>query len=95
MLFSLTINLRTVPDRGATDGIVPTRSQVWGELIHAARGDHLDTVGHFDDPSHVPPHIDWLASGSKFRRPAFEALWSDVATFIAEATSMSSPRRSE
>jgi pimeloyl-ACP methyl ester carboxylesterase len=90
-----TAHYETVPDRGATDGIVPTRSQVWGELIHAARGDHLDTVGHFDDPSHVPPHIDWLASGSKFRRPAFEALWSDVATFIAEATSMSSPRRSE
>lgn len=78
-----------LPDKRSTDGIVPTRSQVWGELIHAARGDHLDTCGHFDDPTHEPPHIDWLASGSKFRRPAFEALWNDVAQFIAETTSMS------
>jgi hypothetical protein len=83
------------PDEDATDGIVPTRSQVWGELIHAARGDHLDTVGHFDDPTHTPPHVDWLATGSGFDRPSFEALWNDVADFVCAATSMSPGTRAD
>ena len=73
-----------VPDHRDNDGVVPTRSQVWGEVIHAARADHLDVVGHFKGPKHDPPHIDWLATGSRFRRPAFEALWSDIASFIAD-----------
>lgn len=72
-----------VPTSRATDGVVPTLSQVWGKLIHAARADHLDACGHFDDPHHDPPHVDWIATGSGFDRPAFEALWSDVADFVA------------
>lgn len=74
-----------VPTARASDGIVPTLSQLWGELIHAARGDHLDVVGHFNDAAHDPPHVDWIATGSGFDRASFEALWSDVATFIADA----------
>ena len=69
--------------RGANDGIVPTHSQVWGDVIHAARADHLDAIGHFLDPKHIPPHYDWLMSGNDFRRPGFEALWRDVAQFLA------------
>jgi hypothetical protein len=44
--------------------------------------DHLDVLGHFraDDASR---HVDWLFSGSRFDRRQFEALWSDVARFIA------------
>lgn len=72
-----------VPDNSKTDGVVPTRSQVWGELIHAARADHLDACGHFDDRNHTPPHVDWIAAGTGFDRPSFEALWTDVAQFIA------------
>lgn len=70
-------------DPTANDGIVPTHSQVRGQVIHAARADHLDAIGHFLDPEHVPPHYDWLMSGNDFRRPEFEALWRDVADFLA------------
>ncbi|MCO4764392.1 MAG: triacylglycerol lipase [Myxococcales bacterium] len=67
-----------------SDGVVPTLSQPWGQVLHTAYGDHLDTVGHFDDPNHDPPHDDWLAAGTGFRRPDFEALWRAIATFLAQ-----------
>lgn len=72
-----------LPTSRSTDGVVPTLSQLWGELIHAARADHLDACGHFDDPAHDPPHVDWIATGSGFDRAAFDALWADVTDFIA------------
>lgn len=72
----------TIPSRKANDGMVPTLSQVWGELIHATRADHLDVVGHFNDHTTNPPHIDWLTTGTGFDRLSFEALWSDIARFI-------------
>ena len=73
----------SVPPPGANDGVVPTRSQVWGTIVHAARADHLDVIGHFPDASHVPPHFDWLASGSGFDRDRFDAVWHDVGRFVA------------
>jgi hypothetical protein len=75
--------LGAVPDAHASDGIVPTRSQVWGRIVHAARADHLDVIGHFHDPDRDPPHVDWLATGSGFDRRRFETLWADVARFVA------------
>lgn len=77
---------RTTPSPAANDGIVPTRSQVWGDVIHAAVADHLDVLGHFRDASHHPPHVDWLVTGSSFDRGRFETLWSDVAAFLATGT---------
>lgn len=71
-----------VPGAAHTDGIVPTRSQIWGELVHAGKGDHLDVCGHFDDLKHDPPHYDWLATGSGFDRPQFESLWGSVTDFL-------------
>ena len=68
----------------ACDGIVPTRSQVYGRVLAAVRADHLDAIGHFDQPAHQPPHVDWLISGSGFRRPQFERLWKDVTDFMLE-----------
>lgn len=47
-----------LPDTDASDGIVPTLSQVWGPVIHAAAADHLDAIGHFPDASCDPPHVD-------------------------------------
>jgi hypothetical protein len=67
----------------ANDGIVPTASQLWGDPIAAVRADHLDVIGHFHHPTHVPPHFDWLASGSGFARPQFERLWQRVAVWLA------------
>jgi hypothetical protein len=72
----------TTPSPAANDGIVPTRSEAWGHVLHAARGDHLDVLGHFRDPSHDPPHVDWLVTGSGFDGAQFEALWSDVTRFL-------------
>jgi triacylglycerol lipase len=73
-------------DRRANDGMVPTLSQVHGEVIRAVWADHHDVIGHFDHPTHVPPHFDWVASGTGFTRGGFEAVWREVAAFIATAT---------
>jgi len=74
-----------IPVETDSDGIVPTLSQFHGRLIRAVQADHHDVIGHFDDPAHQPPHVDWLISGSGFRRPQFEALWRDVARFVVDA----------
>ena len=65
-----------------SDGIVPTRSQPYGLLLAAEQGDHLDVLGHYDGPDESPPHIDWLMSGSGFRAPAFDRVWSTVSRFL-------------
>ncbi len=70
-------------DVSANDGMVPTLSQVWGDVIAAAWADHLDIIGHFYRPTHVPPHFDWLTSGSGFDREHFEAVWREVAAYLA------------
>ena len=72
----------TIPSAADNDGIVPTRSQAWGHVIHAAVADHLDVLGYFGDAAHDPPHVDWVVTGSGFTRPRFEALWGDVARFL-------------
>jgi triacylglycerol lipase len=71
------------PGIGANDGVVPVRSQIWGKVVWAGYGDHLDVLGHYggdarrgalglDDGG--TPHVDWLRSGSGFNRVRFEAL---------------------
>jgi hypothetical protein len=72
-------------DARSNDGMVPTLSQLHGEIVHAAFADHHDVIGHFHHPTHVPPHFDWLTSGTGFTRAGFEATWRDVAAFIAAA----------
>jgi hypothetical protein len=77
--------LGRIPTELDNDGVVPTLSQFHGRLIRAVTADHHDVIGHFDDVRHVPPHVDWLISRSRFRRPEFDQLWRDVAHFIVEA----------
>jgi triacylglycerol lipase len=74
-----------LPDHRANDGIVPTLSQLWGDVIAVAWADHHDVIGHFHRPTHVPRHFDWVASGTGFDRPQFEALWRTVAGYLAAA----------
>ncbi len=81
----------TMPDPQACDGIVPTRSQVYGKVLAAVRADHLDAIGHFDQPAHEPPHVDWLISGSGFRRPQFEQMWKTVVDFVLEDVTSGTP----
>ena len=81
----LLAQLGRIPTEADNDGIVQTLSQFHGRLIRAVAADHHDVIGHFDDASHDPPHVDWLISRSTFRRPQFDALWRDVARFIVDA----------
>jgi hypothetical protein len=74
-----------IPDARANDGIVPTLSQIWGDLVGAVWADHHDVIGHFHLPTHVPPHFDWVASGTGFNRAQFESLWRDVASWVVGA----------
>jgi hypothetical protein len=71
-----------IPSTGDNDGIVPTRSQAYGHVLHAAVADHLDVLGYFGDAAHDPPHVDWIVTGSGFSRPRFEALWGAVSRFV-------------
>jgi triacylglycerol lipase len=74
--------LGSLPRPDDNDGVVPAYSQLWGEVLYAAEADHLDVIGHFDDEQHVPPHRDWLFSGSGFGRQEFDGLWSSVIGFM-------------
>jgi len=74
-----------IPDLSANDGIVPTLSQLRGHPIAAVWADHHDAIGHFHHPTHVPPHFDWVASGTGFDRRHFEALWRDIVAYLAGA----------
>lgn len=76
--------LGRIPLESDNDGVVPTLSQFHGRLLRAVIADHHDVIGHFDQNSHVPPHVDWLISRSGFKRPLFESLWGDVARFIVD-----------
>jgi triacylglycerol lipase len=71
-----------LPSPRDNDGICPTNSQLWGELVHATTADHLDVVGHFGSAEPASPAGDWLPSHSGFDAARFEQLWSDVAAFI-------------
>ena len=70
-----------VPDAAANDGIVPTLSQIHGELLAAAWADHHDVIGHYNQPTHIPPHFDWMSSGTGFDLQGFERAWRRVAIF--------------
>ena len=72
------------------DGCVPLRSQLWGTLVWAGLGDHLDVLGHYHD---VTPeervelrHHDWLTSGSRFDDASFEALMDAIANGMLQST---------
>jgi len=79
------------PQLAANDGVVPIRSQLWGRLVWAGLGDHLDVLGHFLDdrePGAVPAdrrHRDWLTSSSNFGRREFTALLDAIAKGMLEA----------
>ena len=78
------------PDLHANDGCVPIRSQLWGTLVWAGLGDHLDVLGHFHSESVEQRlelrHHDWLTSGSRFNEASFEALMDAVAAGMLKST---------
>jgi triacylglycerol esterase/lipase EstA (alpha/beta hydrolase family) len=77
-----------LPHLRDNDGMSPTLSQIWGEVIHVANADHLDVVGQYGDDARKGTHVDWLPSGSGFDTAAFTALWEAVAAFVTRAGSL-------
>jgi hypothetical protein len=74
--------LRFKASPATNDGVVPTFSQLHGRLLHAARADHLDVVGHYTLAGGRT--ADWLPSGAGFTAQGFDATWDAVAAAIAE-----------
>jgi hypothetical protein len=72
-------------DSRSNDGIVPTLSQIRGQLGGVVNGDHLDVVGQFQQTSEDSVYTTWLFSGSGFDENRFRGLWSRIAKVVAEA----------
>ena len=72
----------SVPTHRDSDGVVPCRSQVWGEVISCARADHLDVVGHFGGVDRSAADADWLPTDSGFDSAMFARTWDVVAEFV-------------
>lgn len=68
-------------DESSNDGIVPTLSMLWGELLWAGEADHLDVLGHFHDEQTPSDHTDWVTSGARFTRQRFAALVDAIAQY--------------
>jgi len=78
--------IRAEVDDKSSDGIVPTLSQLWGDLVWCGDGDHLDVLGHFHDDEKERRHVDWMTSGAHFDRRRFAALMDAVASYQLSAT---------
>ncbi len=68
-------------DDKSNDGVVPTLSMLWGELLWCGEADHLDVLGHFHDDGSPPIHVDWVTSGAHFSRQRFGSLMDAIAGF--------------
>lgn len=64
-----------------SDGVVPTLSMVWDQLLWCGAADHLDVLGHFHDEFRPTQHVDWLTSGADFGRPQFWRMMDTLVRF--------------
>jgi hypothetical protein len=76
------LGFRTSP--ATNDGVVPTLSQLHGRIVHVARADHLDIVGHYTLAG--TRSADWLPSDAGFTPEEFAATWDAVAAAIARSS---------
>ena len=72
-----------------SDGVVPTLSMVWDQLLWCGAADHLDVLGHFHDEFRPTRHVDWLTSGADFARPQF---WRMMDTLVRFQLDTPAPR---
>lgn len=72
------------PSERLNDGVVPTLSMLWGKLLWAGQGDHLDVMGHFHDDDTPTIHTDWLTCGADFGRQRFGEAMDALARFLLE-----------
>ncbi len=66
------------------DGLVPTLSQLWGDIVWAGTADHLDILGHFRGDKDLR-HTDWQVSGAGFTEAGFDEAMDAVADFLLNA----------
>jgi len=62
------------------DGLVPTTSMIWGDVLWAGTADHLDVLGHFHG-DRDSSHTDWMVSGAGFREDDFDEVMDAIAEF--------------
>ena len=74
-----------LPEKGANDAIVPTRSQPWGRVLLGVEADHLDILGHYAGREARPPHYDWLPSGAGFGPEDFARTWDTLLDAVLQA----------
>lgn len=79
---ALTEAFGKMPALEANDAIVPTLSQIRGELIHGAWADHLDILGHFRATTRQHERTDWLRTMTGFTQVDFKRVWVDVVSFM-------------
>ena len=79
---SLRWSFANAVDDRSNDGVVPTLSMLWGELLWCGEADHLDILGHFHDDKKPASHIDWMMSGAHFTRIRFSQAMDAIARFI-------------
>jgi hypothetical protein len=65
---------------GLNDGLVPTTSMIWGNVLWAGTADHLDVIGHFHG-DRDSSHTDWMVSGAGFREDDFDEVMDAIAEF--------------
>ena len=75
---------KPVDDR-SNDGVVPSLSMLWGELLWSGEADHLDILGHFHDDQKPAVHTDWMMSGAHFTRARFNQAIDAIARFMLGA----------
>ena len=68
------------------DGLVPTLSMLWGDIVWAGTADHLDILGHFQGEKDTS-HTDWQVSGAGFDESDFDEAMDAVANFLLDASS--------
>jgi hypothetical protein len=73
--------LGETPPADANDGIVPLRSQLWGEPVWLGQADHLDVVGYF---GHRKGAGGWLTCGAHFDGRSFGSMMDRIVEGMLE-----------
>lgn len=66
----------------SNDGVVPTLSQVWGQIGGVYQADHMDVVGHFQHVNNGSSYHTWMMSGSGFNEDRFVTIWRDISEVV-------------
>lgn len=76
------------------DGVVPSASQAYGDILGVFASDHLDCVGHFPHTTADDVEVSgWVRSGAGFTSERFELLWGRVAEYIAASVGVTAEAR--